>query len=227
MYKELKGLKESTRVESSCMIEILSKHVNVAQVYIAGKGYMIENHGKEVMKLLDSVQDIEKSDESIVRQKVQEAVGNSYTTIIDYLDSKRDRDTLKAVLTKITSTNFMANLANVKDIVTKNMQVFDQMQSEIDALDTSLSGEALRRKKYRTLQKMKLTNLRHVFQGRGRELKREEFLDLAAILEYAFAEGDRIDRAGGGLESHPRLIDTVLYRATDSNTIMRNARETL
>ncbi len=202
MYKELKGLKESTRVESSRMIEILSKHLNVAQVYIAGKGYTIENHGEEVMKLLDSVQDIEKSDESIVRQKVQEAVGNSYTTIIDYLDSKRDRDTLKAVLTKITSTNFMANLANVKDkrtfkrskdIVTKNMQVFDQMKSEIDALDTSLSGEALRRKKYRTLQKMKLTNLRHVFQGRGRELKSEEFQDLAAILEYAFGEGDRID----------------------------------
>ena len=46
-------------------------------------------------------------------------------------------------------------------------------------------------------------------------------------LEFAFGEGDRVDRAGGGLESHPRLTDTVLYRAADSNTIMRNARETI
>ena len=115
MYKEIKSLKESTRIESSRMIEILSKHLNVAQVYIGGRGYTIENHGKEVMKLLDSVQGIEMSDESIVNMKVEEAIGDSYATTMDYLDSKRDRDTLKAVLTKITSINFMANIANVQD----------------------------------------------------------------------------------------------------------------
>jgi hypothetical protein len=236
MYKEIKSLKESTRIESSRMIEILSKHLNVAQVYIGRRGYTIENHGKEVMKLLDSVQGIEMSDESIVNMKVEEAIGDSYATTMDYLDSKRDRDTLKAVLTKITSINFMANIANVqdkrtfkrsRDIVTKNLQVFEEMKREVDDLETSLSGEALRRKKYRTLQTMKLNNLRHVFKGRGRELKCEQLPDLAAILEYAFGEADRVNRAGGGLESHPRLIDTVLYRATDSNTVMKNARETI
>lgn len=46
-------------------------------------------------------------------------------------------------------------------------------------------------------------------------------------MEFAFGEGDRVDRAGGGLESHPRLTDTVLYRAADSNTIMRHTRETI
>ena len=67
---------------------------------------------------------------------------------------------------------------------------------------------------------MKLEKLRHVFKGRGRKLKSEEFPDLAGILEFAFGESDRVDRAGGGLESHPRLTDTVLYRAADSNTII-------
>ena len=47
------------------------------------------------------------------------------------------------------------------------------------------------------------------FEGRGRILKCEEFPDLSAIREYAFGESDRIDRGGGGLESHPRLTDTV------------------
>ena len=73
---------------------------------------------------------------------------------------------------------------------------------------------------------MKLEKLRHVFKGRGRKLKCE-FPDLAGILEFAFGESDRVDRAGGGLESHPRLTDTVLYRAAESNTIMKQARETI
>ena len=60
---------------------------------------------------------------------------------------------------------------------------------------------------------------------RGRSCKCEDFPDLAGILEFAFGEGDRMDRAGGGLESHPRLTDTVLYRAADSNTVMRQRHE--
>ena len=58
-------------------------------------------------------------------------------------------------------------------------------------------------------------------------LKCEEFPDLAAIMEYAFGESGRIDRGGGGLESHPRLTDTILHRAADSKTIMKDARETV
>ncbi|KAL9977066.1 hypothetical protein ACROYT_G014430 [Oculina patagonica] len=42
---------------------------------------------------------------------------------------------------------------------------------------------------------------------------------------YSIGEGDTVDRAGGGLESHPRLTGTVLYQAADSNTVMRQARE--
>ena len=58
-------------------------------------------------------------------------------------------------------------------------------------------------------------------------LKCEEFPNLAAILEFAFGESDRVVRAGGGLESHPRPTDTVLYHAADSNTIMKDTQETI
>ena len=188
------------------------------------------------MNVLETVQSLEKCDEKIVREKVEKAVGNNYNTTMEYLDSKCDRDTLKAVLTKITSVNFMANLAKVqdkraftrsRDIVTKNIQLFEDIKTGLDEIDTTLTGEEKRRKKYRMLQKLKLETLRHVVKGRGRDLKSEEFPDLCGILEFAFGEGDRVDRAGGGLESHPRLTDTVLYRASDNNTIMKNARETI
>ena len=237
-YIEMKGLTESGRIESSRLLDMMSKHLNVAQIYIEGRGYIVENNGiGDVLKLMNSVQNIGKMDQTIVNEKVKQVVGGDYDIILQYLDSKRDRDTLKAILTKLTSANFMANVANVqdrrsfqraKDQVTLNLQLFEEMRTTVEETEESkLTGEAKRRKKYRMLQKMKLERLRHVFKGRGRHLKCEEFPDLAGILEFAFGEEDRVARAGGGLESHPRLIDTVLYRAADSNTIMRHARETI
>ena len=64
-------------------------------------------------------------------------------------------------------------------------------------------------------------------QRKREKIKWEEFPDIAGILEFTFGKGDRVDRAGGRLESHPRLTDTVLYRAVDSHTIMQNERETI
>ncbi len=65
------------------------------------------------------------------------------------------------------------------------------------------SDEAERRKKHRILQNMKLKKLRHVFEGRGRMLKCEEFPDLAAIIEYAFGESDCVERGSGGCGKPP------------------------
>lgn len=75
-YKELKSLKESTHLESSCLLEIMSKHLNVSQIYIEGKGYIIENHGKELVKVVESLHQMSKFDQAIVNQRVEEAVGS-------------------------------------------------------------------------------------------------------------------------------------------------------
>ena len=238
-YKDLKGLKDPSRMESSRLLEILSKHLNVAQIYIQEKGYIAENNGTgELLKMMNSIENIKKEDDQkIINEKIKQVIEGDYHMILKYMDSKRDRDTFKAILTRITSATFMANLAGVqdkrsfqrsKDLVALNLKLFEQMKEEIERNDNStLTGEGRRKQNHRALQKMKLEKLRHVFRGRGRHLKCEEFPELAAILEFAFGEEDRIDRAGGGLESHPRLTDTVLYRAADSNTIMKHARETI
>lgn len=181
-YIEMKGLTESGRIESSRLLDMMSKHLNVAQIYIEGRAYIVENNGiGDVLKLMNSVQNIGKMDQKIVNEKVKQVVGGDYDIILQYLDSKRDRDTLKAILTKLTSANFMANVANVqdrrsfqraKDQVTLNLQLFEEMRTSVEETEEStLTGEAKRRKKYRMLQKMKLERLRHVFKGRGRHLK--------------------------------------------------------
>lgn len=51
------------------------------------------------------------------------------------------------------------------------------------------------------------------------------YAELAAVLEYAFGQLDVA--SGGGLEAHPRLTTGTLYRAADSATTMRKARETV
>ena len=55
-----------------------------------------------------------------------------------------------------------------------------------------------------------------------------EFPDLVAFMEYEFGEGDhREGGGGGGLESHSKLCDELLYRASDSKTEMKDAREAI
>lgn len=61
----------------------------------------------------------------------------------------------------------------------------------------------------------------------GRKLKVEEFPDLVAIMEYEFGEGDHREHGGGGLESHSKLRNELLYRASDSKTKMKDAREAI
>lgn len=67
-----------------------------------------------------------------------------------------------------------------------------------------------------------------IADGRGRKLKCEEFPELARYIEFAFGEGDRVLRGGGGLEADRRLLDTTLFNAADNTTVMRHdkSRET-
>ena len=78
----------------------------------------------------------------------------------------------------------------------------------------------------RIISQRKLKEMRVIAKGRGRKLKSTEYPQLAKLLEYAFGKMDILD-GGGGLESHPRLMTGTLYRASDSATTMKRAREIL
>lgn len=66
-------------------------------------------------QLLDVVNDVQKMFESFnfrskLNTHVQEQIGEFYKTALTYLDTKRDRDTFKLLLTRITSENLMSRL---------------------------------------------------------------------------------------------------------------------
>lgn len=56
---------------SSTLYEILSKHLNIIQIYIDGKAYIIENTGSNLAKLLETITGTMNKDK-IVNERVYE-----------------------------------------------------------------------------------------------------------------------------------------------------------
>ena len=73
--------------------------------------------------------------------------------------------------------------------------------------------------------KRKIEEIIHVSKGSGQRLKCEENPLLVPLLEYAFIEADIRELGGGGVQSHPRLLDETLYRTPQSNMDMKRVRE--
>ncbi len=107
--------------------------------------------------------------------------------------------------------------------ITEILQIYQTSQ----VVRNDMSNQQQRALTQRIVNIRKQKEIKIIADGRGRHLKGEGFPELAAILEYAFGERDVRERGGGGLESHPRLTDGVLYRAVDSKTTMTEARKVL
>ena len=137
----MKGLKESTRIESASLLELLTKHLNLIQICIDGRGDILENNSYEIKKIVDSLKNNQRNDQITVNQKVEAAIASNYETVMEYLDSNRDRDTLQAVLIKVTSVNLMTRLTSVQDkrnfqrargLVGENLELFKDMKKQIN-----------------------------------------------------------------------------------------------
>lgn len=78
----------------------------------------------------------------------------------------------------------------------------------------------------KTVEKVR-NSLKTIADGRGRKLKCEEFPELSKYIDFAFGEGVRVLRGGGGLQADPRLLDTKLFKAADNATVMCHVKELL
>ena len=92
--------------------EALSKHLNLIQVYIHGKAFLIENRSSPLTEVVSNLKSIFDSFDFRERlnSHIEERIGECYKTALAYLDTKRDRDTFKYLLTQITSVRFMTKL---------------------------------------------------------------------------------------------------------------------
>ena len=230
---------DSTRksIPSAELYNVYSKHLNLVQVYVYNVAYLTYcPPGSNVLRLLDTLKCLNLPEDIVVNTRVQEHLNVTYGKALEYMDTHRDRQVLKAVMATLTSTQFAAKLqgissragtANAKRSVEAALPIFDQIKKTSQIVRNDLTREQQHQLYKRIVSARKVKEMKTIAKGRGRKLKTEQFPELSMALEYAFGELDVSEGGGGGLESHPRLITGTLYRAIDNVTSMKRAREIL
>lgn len=233
IYKKTNGSSSNRRMMSAELFGITSKHLNIMQLYIEGQAFICENTQSDFASILSFVHN-QMKDRKHLNEHVTNTVGECFKEALNYMDSKRDRDTVIAMIERLTSVKFVARkLLNVqnkgavqgsRDSFKENLCAFRGIRKTSQVVRNDMTNEQQRKLAIRIANKRKLKEIFHIAPGRGRKLKCEENPMLVPLLEYAFMEADVIE-GGGGVQSHPRLIDDTLYRTSDNVTNMKQARQ--
>lgn len=146
---------------------------------------------------------------------------------------RKKTDLFEAIIAKITSistvvslkeTQFKGGVRSHKLTLENNLIKFKRKRSHLQTVRSDKTVEQQHANFQQEKKKTKLT-FKAIAEGRGRKLKCEEFPELSKFIEFAFGEGDRVLRGGGGLQADPRLLETTLFKAADNATVMRHAKE--
>ena len=144
------------------------------------------------------------------------------------MDTKRDRDALKALLAHITSMRFAAKLEGRQSrsrVRTAKTSLYNNLVTFKDINKTSLTvrNDMTANQQHQYHQKLttkrKFNAMKVVAHGRGTPLKCKQFPEATLLLEGVFEES--------GMEGHPRLTDDILYRARNNAITMKQASEVL
>ena len=231
------GGKKTTRIKSSEFFQKLSRHLNIKQIYIYGKAFLIENRSQNVHNVINRISTITNT-EKVVNDKIMTAIGDIFKESINYVDTKRDRDVLKALFAQATSASFVAKLQgvsnkssimNATDELRGNINSYRDIISSSQIVRNDMTSEQQHRLTKRIIQKRKQTEIKlpDKYDARGRMLKVEQFPEMCRIMEGIFDGGSMDECTGGGLESHPRLITSTRYKSMDNVIFMRQARNIL
>lgn len=217
--------------------EKLSKHLNIVQICIDQKAFIVEGKDTDINRVVEIVSDtLTKVKNSAVKGAVHSNLKDTFNDILNYLDSKRDRDVLEAIIAKITSvknvvslkgTQFKGSVSGHRANLNAKLKQFKNIEQNCQTVRNDMTVSRQHVHVQQTTKKRKEENIRTIAEGRGKKLKFEEFPELASYIEFAFGEGDRILRGGGGLQADRRLLDTKLLKAADNATDMRHIQEML
>ena len=91
------------------------KHLNIVQIYIDQKAFIVERKDTDINRVVEIVSDtLTKVKNSAVKGAVHSNLKDTFNDILNYLDSKRDRDVLEAIIAKITSVKNVVSLKGCK-----------------------------------------------------------------------------------------------------------------
>ena len=233
VYKEARKSSGKRPFRPSELVRKLKKHFNITQVAINGIVFILENRYPKIQKLAKSLDDsMELNKQKSVNDHIKNSIGHLFNDALAFSGTKKDRDIIKALFTKATSVQFVADLMKIKnkssimacrDEFEGNLNQFDELRNTSQIVRNDMTCEQQRRLTVRIINKRK-QNMCLAYETRGRKFKSDVFPQLGLILENIFQAGDAGD---GGMECHPRLTTDVQYRSKDNNFFMRQAREIL
>ena len=236
-FTRMKGFKESTCFRAIDAYEMFSKYLRIDQIYIDQQAFIVESSATDISKVVLSVNGIlEKVKTDNTNQVVKTSLKDCFTDALSYLDTKRDRDVMEAIVAKLSSVKSVVSLKGTKfkgsvrghlETLQSNLYKFKDIkhQSQTVRSDMTVTQQHAHTAR-KTTEKMK-NSLKTIADGKGRKLKCEELPELSKYIEFAFGEGDRVFHGGGGLQADPRLLDTKLFKAADNATVMRHVKELL
>ena len=226
-YRQSKSLTTDVKEMSKSFFEKLTKYLPICQVYINGFGYLVEDRLTEVVVQAQEVMKSAHHSKDIL-EIMEDKIGGTYEDALQFLDTKRDRDVLRGILTKLTSIRFATKLEGhssrhsarvcLNQLDTK-LEQFSKIIETSQVVRTGLTNRQQYALQQRIVTARKAKEMRTIAEGRGRLLKSDSFPELGILLEGIFE--------GSGMESHPRLIDSTLYKAISNAMTMRKAREIL
>ena len=225
------------RCDSIALYDIFCKHLNISQVYLFGKAYIVLNqdnlHLNSAVASLKKVFDSNK--EEILTKIAKERISHLFLPALRYMDTPRDKQVLKGLISQLTNISFTTRLQCVQNRnstrrANRALPVVLGQYKQICTTSQMVRNDLTILQQYQLTQRLisqrKLKEIRVIAEGRGRKLKCTHFPELATVLAYAFGDYD-VEQGGGGLEAHPRLTCGTLYQTSDSVTTMKRAREIL
>ena len=115
-YKEKKASLLNKEVSDYfCAIdtyEKLAKHLNMDQIYIDRKAFLVESKGASIGEVVSRVQTVLEKLQLTdnVADNVSSTLTGKFNDILQYLDTKKDRDVMEAIVAKITSIKTVVSL---------------------------------------------------------------------------------------------------------------------
>ena len=97
VYKMANGTLSERRMMAAELFATLSKHLNVMQLYIQGKAFISENTTSDFQSLVSFIVDQRQSRKHF-NDNVEDLIGGCFNEALEYMDSKRDRDTVIALM---------------------------------------------------------------------------------------------------------------------------------
>ena len=111
VYTSAKGLQRNK--DAGELYEILCNYLYLMQVYICGKGYLIQSTGTNVENLIETIANPVNEDK-LVNERVSDRLHSVFKTALEYADTPRDKQLIKGLIAELTSITFTAKLQGIE-----------------------------------------------------------------------------------------------------------------